>query len=206
MDRGRQKGPGLLQPRRIGVWLGWIALLVSSGGPAPAAARGGEAPEAEPAADAALSPEQAVLVRKGAEPRGKAADLDSLLRLPNDFLGGQKVETVAGASRTEWHRRFVKAVSELTRAREALEKTKRELDGVAESGGSSQWSIAPPGGESAPTASPLSFKLRQQLRGDRERIEQAEKALRSLRIEADLAGVPESWRAKAAEPADSRPD
>ena len=40
----------------------------------------------------------------------------------------------------------------------------------------------------------MSFKLRQQLRGDRDLIDIREKAKRELRIEADLAGVPQSWR------------
>jgi hypothetical protein len=73
------------------------------------------------------------------------------------------------------------------------------LDGVAGQGGSSQWSVAPPGttGPSNTSTSPLSFRLRQQLRGDRDSIESAEKAMRELRIEADLAGVPENWRSAA---------
>ena len=57
--------------------------------------------------------------------------------------------------------------------------------------------MAPPGGGGSgggPSASPLSFKLRQKLKEDRESLEEAERALRELRIEADLAGVPLDWR------------
>lgn len=126
--------------------------------------------------------------------------LDDLLHLPSGFDGSGSRQ-VAGASETEWRRRFVNSTRELDQAKGALEATKHELDGVAEGGSASQWSVAPPGnngGEPGNATSPLSFKLRQQLKRDRERIEAAEKALRELRIEADLAGVPQSWRAAKA--------
>jgi hypothetical protein len=41
----------------------------------------------------------------------------------------------------------------------------------------------------------LSYKLRQEIRRNREIIERNEKKLRSLEIEADLAEVPADWRA-----------
>jgi len=132
--------------------------------------------------------------RRPPRPAGQRPSLDSLLQLPTGFVTTEP-DSVAGAGETEWRRRFSKADGELTEARAALEETKRELDGVAESGGASQWSIAPPGAESGPTTSPLSFKLRQKLREERDQIATREKALRELRIEADLAGVPQSWRA-----------
>ena len=129
-------------------------------------------------------------------PRGPTPDLDRLLQLPSGFITGNP-RAVAGASEGEWRRRFTKATDELAEARARLESIKTELDGVAETGGSTQWSIAPPGGgggDSSPTSSPLSFKLRQQLRKERDVIDTKERALRELRIEADLAGVPETWR------------
>lgn len=127
-------------------------------------------------------------------PEGVLPRLDALLHLPSGFVTTEP-RVVAGAVESEWRRRFTKADRDLSEARTRLKDTKRELDGIASAGGSSQWSIAPPGGESSPTTSPLSFKLRQQLRDDRERIAAGEKASRELRIEADLAGVPQSWRA-----------
>ena len=137
-------------------------------------------------------------------PRGPAPDLDRLLQLPSGFIMGNP-RAVAGAGEGEWRRRFTKATDELSEARARLDSIKTELDGVAETGGSTQWSIAPPGGgggDGSPTSSPLSFKLRQQLRKERDVIDTKERALRELRIEADLAGVPETWRvanSKAAE-------
>ena len=131
-------------------------------------------------------------------PRGTPTGIESLLQLPRGFVTTAP-RSVAGASQNEWQRRFKTATTVLSEARTALEETKRELDGVAGQGGSSQWSVAPPGtaGPSNTSTSPLSFRLRQQLRGDRDSIESAEKAMRELRIEADLAGVPENWRSAA---------
>ena len=132
-------------------------------------------------------------------PEGDPVELDTLLHLPSGF-GTRTPKGVAGASESEWRRRFSKADGELAEARRSLDKTKKELDEVAVAGGGSQWSIAPPGGgggggDSSPASSPMSFKLRQKLREDRELIEERERALRELRIEADLAGVPQAWRA-----------
>ncbi|MCA9504342.1 MAG: hypothetical protein KC616_14730 [Myxococcales bacterium] len=126
-------------------------------------------------------------------------ELEDLLQLPSDFVI-ERSRPVAGATENEWRRRFEKAAEELSEARDQLAATKRELDAVAETGGASQWSVAPPGaggGNSTPTNSPLSFKLRQELQRNRERVEAATRGLRELRIEADLAGVPVSWRAEA---------
>jgi hypothetical protein len=126
--------------------------------------------------------------------------IDALLQLPSSYSMDEP-DAVAGANEKEWRRRFMKAESALATARDQLEATRAELDSVAGEGGSSQWSIAPPGSSSGNNAtnSPMSFKLRQQLREDRERIEQLEKALRELRIEADLAGVPQHWRVAQSE-------
>lgn len=136
---------------------------------------------------------------RSSRPEGDPVELDTLLHLPSGF-GARTPKGVAGAGESEWRRRFSKADRELSEARRSLEKTKKELDEVAVGGGGSQWSIAPPGGgggggESSPSSSPMSFKLRQKLREDREQIDERERALRELRIEADLAGVPQAWRA-----------
>ncbi|MBW1883422.1 MAG: hypothetical protein JRJ58_07840 [Deltaproteobacteria bacterium] len=132
-------------------------------------------------------------------PRGSPTDLDALLQLPSGYVG-RPLRFVAGASQAEWKRRFVTGQESLSAARDALEATKLELDGIAEQGGGTQWSIAPPGGGGAasPTSSPLSFKLRQELKQNRLALADSEKALRKLEIEADLAGVPRSWRDESA--------
>ena len=121
--------------------------------------------------------------------------LDDLLQIPSGYLEPQG-RAVAGAGESEWRRRFAKARKELIRAQQDLAKTKGELDKVAEGGGSSQWSVAPPGASNGggPSTSPLSFRLRQELLRHRERLDSAERALKELRIEADLASVPVEWR------------
>lgn len=126
--------------------------------------------------------------------------LDDLLRLPSDFETKEAARPVAGVSEDEWKKRFSRAEKAIGDARNTLAETRRELDGMAETGGASQWSVAPPGASGEQSTSPLSFKLRQELKRNREALDVAEKALRDLRIEADLAGVPAAWRVVAASP------
>ena len=54
-------------------------------------------------------------------------------------------------------------------------------------------------GTTTPENSPLSFKLRVEIKRRREEITQAERELRKLEIEADLADVPADWRASGKE-------
>jgi hypothetical protein len=46
----------------------------------------------------------------------------------------------------------------------------------------------------------IDFRLRQQIRKQREDLERAEHQITELAVEANLAGVPEEWRESAAEP------
>ena len=75
----------------------------------------------------------------------------------------------------------------------ALAKAQGQWAGAA--GGSSAWAVAAPGASPNPENTPLSYKLRQEIRRQREFIERSERKLRALEIEADLADVPEQWRA-----------
>ena len=154
--------------------------------------------------DRAADAELVVTGRPGPKTTGSSTSgrpgLDALLQLPSGYLGNGRSRPVAGASEPEWRRRFRKAEEELAEAERALVSTRQELDGVAEEGGANQWAVAPPGGggsSGGASAAPLSFKLRQALVRDRERVEGALKALRELRIEADLAGVPSTWRSES---------
>jgi hypothetical protein len=56
------------------------------------------------------------------------------------------------------------------------------------------WQLTAPGAQVTPENSPVSFKLRQDIRRFREDIERYEGALTELRIEANLAGVPAAWQ------------
>lgn len=171
-DRGRRDIDIRLQGRR---GPGWMAVMLAAACLAAAAFARAETPTAEPG-------------------------LDDLLRLPSDFETKEAAPPVAGVSEDEWKGRFTRAEKAIGDARDSLAATRRELDGLAETGGASQWSVAPPGAQGQQSTSPLSFKLRQQLVRNREALDAAEKALRDLRIEADLAGVPSDWRVVAASP------
>jgi hypothetical protein len=160
-------------------------------------------PVSETAADSESPGErhEPMVVPENSTPPGKDPGLDALLQLPSSFVG-QVGPAVAGASEAEWRRRFRTSRETLSAARKALEKTKQELDGAAEGGSGNTWSVAPPtgggsgGGPPNSSTSPLSFKLRQDLKRNRTELDAAEKASRELEIEADLAGVPVEWRGR----------
>lgn len=212
VNRGTR--PALARPSRLRSRLpALFGLLVFLLGPPGALAEpGGSAPGADAAPapnegrDEALSvPGRATGSTPGARVGSGDPGLDALLRLPSDFETQRTSAPVAGASEDEWRRRFDRAEKAIGEAREALTRTREELDGLAESGGGSQWSVAPPGATGGDqTTSPLSFKLRQEIQRNRESLDEAEKALRELRIEADLAGVPPEWRVVAA--GDAQPE
>jgi hypothetical protein len=118
-------------------------------------------------------------------------DLGRLLKLPDSYA--KPTESRRGMGRSEWEVRFESVRLELAESHAALEAAQTELGNAA--GDSSQWSVAAPGTSPNPENTPLSYKLRQEIRRNREIIERSEKKLRSLEIEADLAEVPANWRA-----------
>jgi hypothetical protein len=189
------------------VWLRILVALVLVGLAIPAGAEvnGGEAedPEGEVSlkveADASeVEPRDRMTIPKSRSMESGSPGLDALLQLPTGYGNQPLPQSVAGASEKEWRRRFRVTRSTLDEARKALEETKLELDGAALESGGSQWSVAPPGGGagggSSQSTSPLSFKLRQKLKTNRIELEAAERNLRELEIEANLAGVPKAWR------------
>lgn len=195
--------------RSFGSALAWLMLIV--GLSSPFAVQSEEAqprqkpPEAVQAADS-LAVDGALPGRtsRGLERSGPGGSsgpgLDALLQLPSSFRAKES-PSVAGADEAEWRRRFVNAEREFASAQRELARIKRELDVVAEAGGASQWAVAPPGASSGAdglSTSPLSFKHREAMRRTRDELDAAERALRELKIEADLAGVPTAWRAAAA--------
>jgi hypothetical protein len=202
---GRRAGGGWLRPPTWAIGpgaFGFVLLLIATasvGARAEETASGTAGSESE---DVLSVPGRALPGEPGGAGKGEPG-LDDLLKLPTGFMTKEDPRPVAGASEDEWRRRFTRAEKAIGEARESLAETRRELDGLAETGGASQWSVAPPGaaGQTAGDGnSPLSFKLRQELVRNREALDEAEKALRELRIEADLAGVPAEWRVVAASP------
>lgn len=115
--------------------------------------------------------------------------LDDLLALPSGYEA--VVERHAGASEAEWRARFAQARQKLEDAKGLLAKAEAELDRVSET--SSSWQVAAPG-SSDPQTSPLSLRLRSEVRAHRRAIDIAQRELRDLDVQADLASVPQEWR------------
>lgn len=118
--------------------------------------------------------------------------LDQLLQLPTDGVYGGDVRQAANA-RT-WRRRFAEAAIAVTQAQSRIEEARSSLDEMSAGGGASQWQMAPPGSNASAEVAPMSLKHREAIRAGKEELDEAERNQRALVIEADLAGVPESWR------------
>jgi hypothetical protein len=127
-----------------------------------------------------------------AAPPGANVGLDSLLRLPPNI--DPEPARTGGATRQEWEQRFANARGDLKTAQDALDKAQQDLTKLAE--GKEAWQMSAPGlGQAAQSGenSPMSFKLRQEIRRQREEVASAEKRLNELEVEAKLAGVPDDW-------------
>lgn len=165
-----------------GIWV--VALCAALVSPSAALAEIGVT---DAAADTGL--ERAASPQPGANP--PKVDLGRLLKLPDSYRlpsGNRR-----GVKRSEWENRFEVVRLDLSSAVKALAKSQSQLAEAA--GGSSAWAVAAPGATPNPENTPLSYKLRQEIRRHRELIERSERTLRALEIEADLADVPEQWRA-----------
>jgi len=161
-------------------------------------------PPSEKQPSVAVEPREQMTIPIRSSGAKGSPSLDALLKLPTGYRTQRpSAPSVAGASEAEWRRRFLETRESLSEARQNLAETKHELDTAAASSGGSQWSIAPPsgggGGGADASASPLSFKLRQRLRANRSDLEIAERNIRELKIQANLAGVPKSWRGSPSE-------
>ena len=144
---------------------------------------------AEGVAESDMSaPQETAAASQDAPP---AVDLDLLLRLPDEYSVDGRLR--GGASRSEWRSRFFEAREQLGEEQANLARLQRKMEGMAGGGGS--WSAGAPGMAAPdPQHSTLNYKLRQDIRRARESVTEAEHNLRALRVEADLASVPESWR------------
>jgi hypothetical protein len=176
-ERDCSRSPGGLS--RAWVWAP-IVLLAAAG--TCLAATPDEGPQ-----DAAPGPPQVERTAPG--PAAETVDIDKLLRLPDGF--GAEEDRRTGASPATWRNRFADAREDIEAAKKALAKSEKELESA--SGGSSTWQVSAPGSDS-PQTSPLSFRLRQDVKEHREEIIRAERRLRALAVEADLASVPPGWR------------
>jgi hypothetical protein len=115
---------------------------------------------------------------------------DALFRLPSNDTprpaGGAPLD------RKRWEDRFASVRGELDGARTSLAKAQAELEGMAHK--TENWQMAAPGAQPTAENSPVSYKLRQEIRQYREDVGRAERRLRELEVEASLAGVPAEWR------------
>lgn len=145
----------------------------------------------------------------GAEDPAPDVTLDDLLKLPSGI--GYDVEKRGGASRDEWQARFQAARMDLREAKSALARSLEELDALGDSG---NWKMAPPGlgqlmnnqnqnqqtganakaGQQNDAGAALSQGLSGDIRRQKAEVKRAERALRDLEVEANLAEVPEDWR------------
>ena len=127
--------------------------------------------------------------RQAADPAPETVELERLLKLPESFDAGG--ERLGGGTAADWRSQFREARGELEKAQEALKAAQEELESLA--GESSQYQVAAPG-TVTPELSPVSYRLREEIRRQREEVVRGEKRLRSLEIRANLANVPPDWR------------
>jgi len=143
----------------------------------------------------------------GDEAGQPSVELERLLRVPDGVRAEPGPDRRGRATATEWRARFREARAELEEAQDALARARTELEGVAAD--TSQWQLAAPGALGAASTeprtsspqpggggsqTPLSYRLHQEIRRARDDVERAERRLRELDIEANLAGVPDAWR------------
>src|SRR5262245_27076922 len=118
---------------------------------------------------------------------------DALFRLPEN-TGSQPTQGAA-VDRKRWEERFTAVQSDLDGARAQLAKAQSDLEALAHK--TDSWQVAAPGAQPNSENSPVSYKLRQDIRHYREEVGRAERRLRELEVEASIAGVPPEWRQPA---------
>jgi hypothetical protein len=120
-----------------------------------------------------------------------AVGLDSLLRLPPGVGTPVEQPRAGGATRPEWEQRFATARADVSAAQAAIDKAQQELGKLVQGG--EAWQMSAPGTPAGTETSPVSYRLRQELRRQRDELAAAERRLNELEVEANLAGVPVEW-------------
>lgn len=131
-----------------------------------------------------------------AEPAAPADEpvvgLGQLLHLPKSYQSTTSEPGPRGTA-DEWRARYAAADQDIAEARAKLKRLHGQLEKHAEE--ASSWNVAAPGlGVANPEDVPMNFTLSQQIRVQKERVEQVRRKRRMLDVEADLAGVPDDWR------------
>ena len=118
---------------------------------------------------------------------------DALFRLPSETAAPSAPSESGALDRKRWEERFAAVRGDLDGARAELAKSQAQLESMARK--TENWQMAAPGAQPTAENSPVSYKLRQDIRRQREEVGRAERRLRELEVEASLAGVPPEWRA-----------
>lgn len=120
---------------------------------------------------------------------GPPVRLDRLMKLPDTVE--YDVERRGGATRTEWRSRFNEAREAATTAKKDLDQATAKLEKAA--AGSDSWRFVPPGGD-VTAENQDNLRIRMDVTKKREALAYAEKRLKDLEVEANLASVPADWR------------
>ena len=115
--------------------------------------------------------------------------LEELLSLPETYR--PRLEQRGGATRSEWRERFRLARQEVEEARAGLRRAQAELESHA--GDAGDWNLAPPGVGAGLAGDARAQQLRAEIKRYRRELQRAERQLRELEVEAELAGVPDEW-------------
>jgi len=122
-----------------------------------------------------------------------AVALEKLLTLPPTMQ--IDVERYGGATRSEWRSRFDAAFEAVGKSQQDLDASLAKLNEMV--AGGNNWKVSAPGSVAqVDDTSPINYGLKQEIRRGREEVERAEKDLVSLKVEANLAGVPAEWVAE----------
>ncbi len=126
-------------------------------------------------------------------PGSPPVSLDRLLKLPASV--DYDMETRGGSTPEEWRSRFRAARRDVQAAQQELVQMTQELEETSSSEGA--WKMSPPGlgGLQAPNPdAPGNYQATVGIKRAKAELARASAALRDLEIEANLAGVPDSWR------------
>jgi hypothetical protein len=133
-----------------------------------------------------LLPEAPARAEDAAPPPVK---LDQLLKLPTSVE--YDLERKGGATRTEWKGRYKAAQADVASAKKAYDSAMGKLEKAAV--GADSWRFVPPGGD-VTAENQDNVRIRQDVTKKRDELARAEKRLKDLDVEADLASVPPEWR------------
>ena len=148
------------------------------------------APLAATAESPAETPSQGGAEASQVDPTPAPVPLDRLLRLPSNL--NYEVETRGGFTRSQWRARFTKAIRTRETAKQDLDESRDELSEMGSK--AAAWNLGTPGTGGGAVNPTNSFELDQKIRRQERELDKAESELESLRVEANLARVPEDWR------------